>query len=271
MQELVEWLGGAGAVERWLAVGALVAARVAPLTVLAPWLALRQAPAVLRAGVVLVLTVVVAPVAVHHAPAELPVGAFSYGLAVLREAMVGAVFAVVSALPLLALDWAGRLVDTWRGASLAEVIAPPTAERTSPIGNLYLMMGVVLFLLLGGHRLAIVAFADGLVAAPVGAPIAGADLAAVALGAGRLTADALAFAAALAAPAAAAIVLTEVALGLVARTSPQVPVFFAGMPLRAAIGLGAALLGLSVVVGGLPSAFDDAIRAAEGLVRGLAP
>ena len=61
------------------------------------------------------------------------------------------------------------------------------------------------------------------------------------MGSLRLVADALAFATALTAPAAVAIVVVEVALGLVARATPQIPVFFARMPLRAAVGLGAVL------------------------------
>lgn len=265
MERLVEWLGGEDAILRAVAVGALVAARVAPLTILAPWLSMRAAPAVLRTGLILALTVALAPLALESAPA-IPPGGLTIAMLAAREALVGATFAVASALPLYALDWAGRLVDTWRGASLAEVINPYSGERTSPIGDLYLLMGVVLFVLLGGHRLAIAAFAEGLETVPVGSLAMGGGVEDVAFGAARLAGSALAFAAALAAPAAAAIVLVEVALGLVARAAPQVPVFFAGMPLRAAVGIAAALLGLSILVGELPDAYRNAIDSASRLI-----
>ena len=264
MERLLEALGGEETISRWIGVGVLVAARVAPLTLVAPWLALRSTPPVLRAALVLALTAALTPLAIESA-AEVPSGAL-LGLFAAREALIGATFALASSLPLYALDWAGRLVDTWRGASLAEVINPHTGERTSPVGDLYLMTGVFLFLTLGGHRVAIEAFADGLTAVPVGAVTVQAGLAEVAMGAARLAGSALAFAAALAAPAAAAIVLVEVALGLVARAAPQIPVFFAGMPLRAAVGLFAALLGLSILVSELPPAYRDAIDSAARLV-----
>lgn len=265
MERLVEWLGGEDAIVRAISVGALVAARVAPLTILAPWLSMRATPPVLRAAIILGLTAVLVPLALESAPAIPPNG---LGVAMLaaREVLIGATFALATALPPYALDWAGRLVDTWRGASLAEVINPHTGERTSPVGDLYLLMGVVLFLLLGGHRIALAAFAHGLRAVPVGSAAVGAGLEQVALGAARLAGSALAFAAALAAPAAAAIVLVEVALGLVARAAPQIPVFFAGMPLRAAVGIAATLLGLSILVGELPPAYRDAIDAAGRLI-----
>lgn len=265
MERLVEWLGGEDAIVRAIVVGALVAARVAPLTLLAPWLALRAAPAVLRTAIMLALTVALVPLALRSAP-DIPANGVTVALLAVREALVGATFALATALPLYALDWAGRLVDTWRGASLAEVINPHTGERTSPVGDLYLLMGVVLFLLLGGHRLALMAFADGLATVPIGSVGIGAGVEEVALGAARLAGSALAFAAALAAPAAAAIVLVEVALGLVARAAPQIPVFFAGMPLRAAAGLAAALLGLSILVSELPPAYQQAIDAAGRLI-----
>jgi flagellar biosynthesis protein FliR len=251
-----------------LAVGGLVALRVGPLTVLAPWLALRQAPAVVRVAILLALTCAFTPLALQSVPASLALEPALLWLAA-RELVVGLIFALAAALPFSALDWGGRLTDLWRGASLAEVLAPLTGERTSPLGHLYLMLGVALFSVLGGHRLAMAAFAEGLRAAPVGAASLGSGLGEVVLGATRLSASALAFALAVAAPAAVLLVATEAVLGLLSRAAPQVPVFFAGMPLRAAAGLAALLLGLSFVVGRLPDVFRDAIDAALSLVAAM--
>ena len=260
MEALLRLLGGEAAVTETLAVGGLVAARVGPLTVLAPWLSLRRTPAMIRAAIVLALTAALTPLALPQARAAVTeLSAAGYAVAVLREALLGALFGVATALPFFALDWAGRLTDTWRGASMAEVIAPNTGERTSPLGDLYMLAGIALFLALGGHRLAFAAFADGLTTAPVGSIELAPRAEALALGAAQLTGSALAFALAIAAPAAAAIVTVEVSLGLLARSAPQVPVFFAGMPLRAATGLAAALLALSLITAQLPDAFRAAV------------
>ncbi len=265
MERLVEWLGGETAVLHVLAVGALVAARVAPLSVIAPWIALKGAPVLVRTAIVLALTVSLAPLALELAPASLP-GGWELAVLALRETLVGSVFALLSSLPFFAVDWAGRLTDTWRGASLAEVIAPHSGERTSPMGDLYLLGGIAFFVAIGGHRLAIAAFAEGLSAVPPGTVDLAGGIPEAALSTMRLAASALAFAAAVAAPAAVAIVLVEVSLGLVARAAPQIPVFFAGMPLRAATGIAAALLAASVLVGELPLAFREAIDSAARVV-----
>lgn len=270
MEELLQRLGVEDGV---VAVGALVAARVAPLTILAPWLTLRRTPPIVRSALVLALTVALTPLASASAASAAIADAdpLTLGAWILREALVGTLFAVATALPLHALDWSGRLVDTWRGASLAEVIAPPTGERTSPVGDLYLMMGVVLFLLVGGHRVAFAAFADGLSVAPVGRVDLAGGAEALTLGVLRLSASALAFAVSVAAPVAVAIVVVEISLGLIARSAPQVPVFFAGMPLRAATGLGAALAALSVVAGQLPEVYAGAIAIAREWLAAVAP
>ncbi|MEM9067390.1 MAG: flagellar biosynthetic protein FliR [Myxococcota bacterium] len=269
MEELLTRLGVG---QTTLTVGALVAARIAPLTVFAPWLTLRRTPPIIRGSLIVALTVALTPLALTSAGSAVDsVGPLVFGAMALREALVGTLFAVATALPLYALDWSGRLVDTWRGASLAEVIAPPTGERTSPLGDLYLMMGVVLFLTLGGHRVAFAAFADALVVAPVGDVNLVGGAGTVAFGAARLSASALAFATSVAAPMAVAIVVVEMSLGLIARSAPQVPVFFAGMPLRAATGLGAALAGLSLLVGQLPEVFSTAIEIARDWVSGIQP
>jgi type III secretory pathway component EscT len=252
-------------VTRALGVALLVAARVAPVTVLAPWLALRPAPAAVRGAVILALTVALTPLALASAPDEsLAAAALPWLLG--RELALGALFGLATALPFHALDWAGRLVDLWRGASLAEVLAPLTGERTSPLGHLYLLLGVAVFSVLGGHRLAIAAFAEGLSVAPVGVVGSVAGFADVAEGVMHLVGSALGLALAVAAPAGIALVASEAMLGVLARAAPQVPVFFAGMPLRAAMGLAALLLGLSFTVDRLPAVLRGALDAALSLL-----
>ncbi|MCZ7680082.1 MAG: flagellar biosynthetic protein FliR [Sandaracinaceae bacterium] len=85
---------------------------------------------------------------------------------------------------------------------------------------------MVLFVLVGGHRVALAAFAGTFAAAPVGAGASAADLASFALGAGRLVTASLELAVAFAAPAAIAFVLLELALGVAgargARPAPLV-------------------------------------------------
>ncbi|HEY8430476.1 MAG TPA: flagellar biosynthetic protein FliR, partial [Sandaracinaceae bacterium] len=162
---------------------------------------------------------------------------------------------------LWALEWAGTLVDRLRTGD--------AGEGGSPLGALHLMAGVVLFVLVGGHRLALAAFAETLSTAPVGAGASAADLAGFALGAGRIVTAALELALAFAAPAAIAFVLLELALGLASRAGSALRTWTVAMPLRAGLGVAVALIGLAALLPRLPPLLEGSIEAAARLVSGL--
>jgi len=247
-----------------LATGALVAARVAPLAILAPVLGLRSAPALVRAGVVLGLTLALTPLAANAANhASVPPPGF-LAFALLREALIGSIFAIVSSIPFHGLEAGGRLIDLYRGANLAEVIAPPTGERTSPLGDLAILAGVALFASLGGVRLLVGTFAEGLIDLPVGS--SGIERTAF-VDAARALTHACRFAAIVAAPASIAILAADVAFGLAARTVPRISVFFVAMPVRAMVGLLFAFTSIGLVLRQADELAVASIRLASRLVH----
>ena len=254
---------------RGLSLGALIASRVLPLSILLPWMSLRGIPPLLRTLVVLALTLALAPLAVA-ACAELPEGPLALAPALLREVFVGTLFALAAALPLHALEWGGALVDGFRGASLSEVRSPGALDATTPLGALYQSLGVAVFLSLGGHRLFLSAFADALVTHPIGTAFASGSLLEVSLGASKLVGAALAIAAGVAAPAALLLILGELSLALLGRAAPQVQVFFLGMPLRAGLGILGTLLAMGLVMSRWPREARSAVESAGALVGALA-
>jgi len=146
-----------------------------------------------------------------------------------------------------AAEAAGRLADILRGANLAEVLSPTSDERTSPTGDLYLFVAVVLFLEMGGLRFLVTALARSYEAVPVGpmpqvAAFRGAALLVTAT-TGKLVESAVG----LAAPVLVALWVADVALGVVGRAAPQIPIYFAAMPAKALLGLGVILVGIGAV------------------------
>ena len=120
---------------------------------------------------------------------------------------------------------------------------------------------------LGGHRLALAAFAEGFTALPAGVPVAAADLTTFGLGAMRIVADALVLSVAFLAPAAIAFVVVELALGLAGRVAPAVVTWMDAMPLRAALGVVVALVSLSALLPRLGPVIAGSIEAASDLLR----
>lgn len=249
------------ALSRDLPLALLVAARVGPLVVVAPFFSTRGAPATVRLALIVALTLVFFPLA--ERTATLPEASLVPLLA-LRELAVGAAWAIAVGVPFHAMDIAGRLTDLSRGANLAEVIAPATGDRTSPLGDLLSLATVGVFFALGGHRLALLGFADALETAPIGVL----REASMGLTAARIVASSLTLGVSLALPVVVSLVVVEVGLGLVARASPRIQIFFLGMPLRAGLGVAVLALVLTRVFRALPGLVRESLRAAGELLSG---
>jgi flagellar biosynthesis protein FliR len=245
---------------------ALVAARTLPLGLAAPWLGFRGVASSVRLAAALVLALAMTPIALGSTPA-LPSSGLALVLLALREALVGAAFAVASSVPIAAFGWAGALLDRWRSG--AETGAGRDLGRGhGPLTTLHGWVAVVLFALVGGLRVAVGALGDSFVAVPVGAREV-AELGAFALGAARLVTSALELAVALAAPAIVALLLVELALGVAGRVAPTLRPWAVRVPLSAGLGLALALLGVAAALPRLPETFARSIEQAAALVREL--
>jgi flagellar biosynthesis protein FliR len=250
---------------------ALGAARATPVVWLVAPLGGPRLPATVRAGFALLLAALAAPVLVASAGAAALAEASVPRLALLfaREVFVGLCLGLVASAAFRAAEVAGRLADILRGANIAEVLVPTADERSSPIGVLYVLLATVVFLQIGG----VPRLVDGLLRSYQALPLAG-DLGAgsarqaaalVTVASVKLIASGLA----LAAPVIVALWLTDLALGLVARAAPQVPVYFIGLPLKGLLAIGVVLVGLGALEAALAGDFGWWTRLFERTAGGL--
>lgn len=253
--------------ERLTSVTLLVLARTVPLAFLAPWLGWKGMVAIARIAIAVALSAAFLPLALVHAP-SLPTSWLALLILGAREALLGASFAIAASVPLYALGWTGQLIDRWRGSPVDATSIGP-AGRSSPLGALYLGAGVVLFVILGGHRLAIAAFADTLIALPLGEGASASSLADFALGAGQIVTHTLTMTLAFLLPAALSFVVLELVLGLWARVAPGLRLWVEAMPLRAGLGIAVALLTLVALLPRLGPVYERSIDTASGLLERL--
>ncbi len=241
--------------------GALLAAlRLLPVAMASPFLGGPLVPPVVRVALALVLGAAGTELAgVAIVPAQDGLELVAAGV---RELALGAALAVVAAAPVEAARAAGRLADTLRGATLAELHVAPIRQRESAAGDLLAQWVVVLAAWTGADRLVVAGLLRSFAALPPGAPFPAGPAAEVAL---RVSGEVIACAVAIAAPVAAGVLAADLALALVARVSPQLGAVNAAQPVRAALGLfalaaaasaaGGRLVSLAALAGDLPSAF----------------
>jgi type III secretory pathway component EscT len=240
--------------DRWLWALALGAARAVPIAWQIPAFGGAHAPARLRVALGLGLAAMCLPLVMGALPARTG-GVFGL-LLFAREAAVGLSVGFVAAALFRAAEAAGRLVDTLRGANLAEVLAPTAGGRGSPLGELYLLLTVVIFLELGGLGHVARALARSYEGAPLGLAVAPAGLSALARLVVLSSAKIIEGAVGLAAPAVVALLLADLLLGAIGRLAPALPLYFVGLPVKALGGVGVVLLGL----GGLEAALTGGFR-----------
>ncbi len=228
---------------------ALGSARAAPVVWLVGPLGGARLPAPARAGLALLLAGLAAPALLASAAAA-GLDRVSTGRLILllaREVVVGAVLGLVASAAFRAAESAGHLADTLRGANLAEVLAPTTEERGSPLAVLYLLVATLVFFEIGGVPRLLDAFLGSYRALPIGGGLSSAGARGAAALVTAASARVVASGVGLAAPVIVALWLTDLALALIARAAPQVPVYFLGLPLKGLLAIGLIAVGLGAL------------------------
>jgi flagellar biosynthetic protein FliR len=222
----------------------LVLARVSPLFLLAPVFSSKMLPARARGIAAVAISFGLAPWALHGHHVTLDVMQLA-GL-VAKELLVGLSYAFALGAVFAAVSVAGSMLDTAMGFSYGSLIDPITGNQSQMLSQLYAMVGILVFIAIDGDHWMIEGLARSYQLVPidkfpsVGAIVGGADKAFVSIFASALE---------LAAPVLIAVLITDTAMGIVARIMPQLNVFAVGFPAKIAVGL--LIMGVSLpFVGG---------------------
>jgi flagellar biosynthesis protein FliR len=248
-------------VERSILAVGLGAARTIPVAWMVPAFGGPHVPAHIRVGLGLALAVLCLPRIWGQVPDS---GPTLWILLLFREVAVGLTLGFAVSAIFRAAEAAGRLTDIVRGANMAEVLSP-LEGRTSPLGDVFLLLAVVIFLELGGLGHVATALGRSYDAVPLAAVATPEQLGRVLSLTITTAALLVETAVALAAPAIVALLLADLALGAIGRVAPQIPLYFVGMPLKALLGVGAVLIAL----GALDAALVDGFRAWAALLQAM--
>jgi type III secretory pathway component EscT len=209
----------------------LGALRLAPVAMISPFLGGPLVPPLARVALAIGFGLAGATLAAPGAPT--PCGLAFLGAAV-RELTLGTVLALLASAPVEAARGAGRLADTFRGATLAELHVAPIRQRESATGDLLAHWVVVLAAWAGGDRLVVAGLVGSFGAVPPGTAFVIEAAREAALGG---AAEVVACAVAIGAPVAAGVLAADLALAAVSRVAPQLGAVNAAQPARAALGL----------------------------------
>ena len=248
---LIQWLSGL-----FWALG-----RVGGFCMAAPIFNATVVPARIRTALVVILTLVLAPLA----PTQVNLLSAA-GLATLAtQLLIGASIGFVLQLVFQAVSYGGILIGQSMGLGFAELISPTSNTSVPVLGQFYMVMVSLLFLALDGHLQVIQLLADSMRGLPPG--VSGIDsqsLWALVLAGGDLFAGALR----VALPAMTALLLVNVGFAATSRASPSMNLFAVGFPISICMGFVAlwlALRGLTGAYTALQAVGWDLMRRLAGL------
>lgn len=209
----------------------LAAVRVSGMLVFAPFFSSAALPARAKAAFVLTVACLLGPLVpgLPNAHSEIGLGAL------LGELAVGLVYGLTLALLQEMLLFAGQIAGVQFSFSLVNLLDPSTHIETPLLGDLFQLLGTLVMIAAGLDRILVASLVRSFRAVPLGT-----------FGLAPLTAMAIVQAAGgvflagveLAAPVLAGTMLVEIAVALVGRLSPQLPVMSLTIPLKTLLGFG---------------------------------
>lgn len=223
----------------------LVLMRTTGLVVTAPILGHRAVPAPVKAGLAAVLALGLARGALI-APGALPLI-----VAAPIELLIGLSLGTVISIGFQAIELGGRLISLQMGLSLGAVLSPTAREGGTPFDPFFSILAGLLFLALDLHLAVVRVLASSFTTLPIG----GGWPTDLWLLSGQLIALALQLGTRIAMPVALVLLLTELAVALLARAIPTINVFMLGLPLKIMVGLAVTALALPNLAAGAVSIF----------------
>lgn len=223
----------------WIASFLWPLTRILGLIATAPLFGNLSIPVRVKLGLGIMLTLVIAPT-VPAMPAADPMS-FAGLLIVIQQLVIGLAMGFAMRIVFAAVEMAGEIAGLTMGFGFATFFDPQTRARTSAIAQFLALLTLMLFLALNIHLSMLATLAESFVTLPISTSPGGVSGFRQLAGWGGLIFSA---GVQLALPIIAALLLTNIALGVLTRAAPQLNLFGIGFP----ITLGAGFIVIALVL-----------------------
>ncbi len=240
----------------------LVLARVTPLFILAPLFSSKMIPARVRGIIAVGISIGLAPVALHgqHIPSD----ALTLAGLIVEGLLIGFGFAFSIAVLFAAFESAGALVDIISGFSYGSLINPMSGNQSGVISQFYSLVGTMIFLIIGGDAWMLRGIARTFQLVPL---TSGPQISTLVGGAEQVFSTVFTSSLEIAAPVVIALLITDVAFGVVSRVVPQLSVFAVGFPAKVGVALAVVGVSLPFAANWLSNELSTSVGAALGALH----
>jgi flagellar biosynthetic protein FliR len=249
-------------INTWIAALLWPLTRILGLIAASPLFGNTSVPMSIKISLGVLLAAIMAP-AIPALPAADPMSMAGL-LILLQELLIGLAMGFAMRIVFAAVEMAGEVSSLTMGLGFATFFDPMSSGRSSAVSQFLALIATMAFLATNAHLLLLSALAESFVTMPVSATpmAAGAPLELARWGARIFSAGLQ-----LSLPIVAALLITNVALGILTRAAPQLNIFGIGFPVT--LGVGLLVLSLSLPYLGTPvlNLFSQGIEAVRSLPR----
>ncbi len=205
----------------YLAAGIFIFARMLGFFRLAPVFNRKEIPGMVKLGLILLITIVLTCIS----KPEVTIIKESFALSILLNMVVGAMIGYIAQLILLAVDAGGDMVNMQMGLSSAMVLDPTTSSQVSIVGKCFQLLGLIIFIQLGGVYWLLSALIRSFEIFPLDATIIPLQQIVNMDYMVQLSSNVLFMGLQIASPILLATLGQDIILGVISKTAPQVNVF----------------------------------------------
>lgn len=225
--------------EAWLAAFFFPLVRILALIASAPVIGNRQVPARIKVGLAMLITFLIAPTLNIQPDIEASSGTGLFIIA--QQLLVGLAMGFSMRLIFTAIEMAGDIMGMQMGLGFASFYDPVNSTNTQVLAQFLGIIAVLAFLSLNGHLYMLATLAESFHVFPIGTQVPSASaMHTLALWGGSIFSHALS----MALPLIGALLITNLALGILTRSAPQLNIFAIGFPITLVVGFATLMLAL---------------------------
>lgn len=191
----------------------------------------------------------------------------AFYLLIIKEALVGLLVGFVAYLVLSAIQIAGGFIDFQMGFAIANVIDPQTGAQSPLTGQYLYTLGLLFLLSLNGHHLMIDGIFNSYQFIPIDQPWLPLGNANVTEYVVRAVNSMFIIAFQMSIPVVGSLFLVDIALGIVARTVPQLNIFVVGLPIKMIVSFILIVVVMSGMMTTISHLFETMLYTMRGLME----